>query len=66
MSALPATASAAPAAVRPSGRKPSKAIETSSASSGVITPTVPAAPTPTRSCRVRKQAKVSTEPAKAR
>jgi len=66
MSALPATVSAAPAAVSTSGRKPSKAIETTSASSGVMTPTVPAAPTPTRSWSVRKQAKVSTEPAKAR
>ena len=49
MSALPATASAAPTAVSASGRNPSKASETTRASSGVITPTVPAAPGPTRS-----------------
>ena len=66
MSALPATASAAPAAVSASGRKPSKAIETSSASSGVITPTVPAGADADAILKVRKQAKVSTEPAKAR
>jgi len=66
MSRLPAAAIAAPATVSIVGRKPSKTSETTSASSGVITPTVPARPTPTRSWSVRKQANASTEPANAR
>ena len=62
---LPRAASARPQNVRTSGRKPSSSIETISARIGVITPTVPAGPGPSRSCSVRKQAKASTEPASA-
>ena len=65
ISTLPMAASPRPESVSRSGRKPSTSSETRSASSGVITPTVPAGPGPSRSCSVRKQAKASTEPASA-
>ena len=52
--------------LRASGSNASKIMDRSSANIGVMTPMLAVGAGPMRSCSVRKQAKVSTEPASAR
>ena len=66
ISALPATARAAPAYVNRSGRKPSKTIDTTSARNGVMTPIDAGGPRPDAFLQRQEASNVSTEPASAR